>query len=178
VKFKMMIALLGGALLAVPALAAQPVPVPPQVSAYAKQMGDSCRQVGGKPGSSPHLAQRGDLNGDGIADWAIDEGGFDCEGAASLFSGSGGAQVVVFIATRDGGARKAFEHGAFGMRMEQAGGHTVLWLVVGGPMCGQRNARSRADMINCDRPLVWDARHRRMEFAPLSRVRRPSRIAG
>lgn len=177
-KFKVIGALFGAMMLAAPARAA--VPVPPQVSAYARQMANTCREAGGKPGPSPHLAQRGDLNGDGLADWAIDEGGFDCEGAETVFTGSGGggAQIVVFIATRDGGARKAFEHGALGMAMERQGGRTVLWLVVGGPLCGQHNAQSRADMISCDRPLIWDARRHRLEFAPLSQVRRPSRIPG
>lgn len=175
-KMGAVLVMLAGCLGVLPALAGQRGQVPAQVATYARQMAETCQQAGGKPGASPNLAQRGDLNGDGITDWAIDEGGFDCEGAPSLFGGTGGSQVVVFIGTPNGGTRQVFEHGAFGMRMERAGHGEVLWLVVGGPMCGQQKARSRADMMACDRPLVWDAQRGRMDFAPISQVRRPSRI--
>jgi hypothetical protein len=152
-----------------PAVAAGPIPQ--AVAQHAKEMAASCREAGGKPGQSPHLAQSADLNGDGIPDFAIDEGGFDCQGAASLFSGSGGSQVLVYLGDPAGVGRLVFQHGAFGMHMENGGSGAVLWLTVGGPLCGQKNAQSHGDMISCDRPLMWDMRRQRLDFAPLSQMR-------
>ena len=53
--------------------------------------------VGGKPvAPSKNFLVKADLNGDGQIDWAIDEAEFNCDGAASMFSGSGGSQIYVF----------------------------------------------------------------------------------
>lgn len=54
------------------------------------EMTRMCRDAGGKPAKSPGLLQIADLTGDGLPDYVVDQGVFNCEGAASLFSGSGG----------------------------------------------------------------------------------------
>lgn len=149
------------------ALAAPPLPAP--VRAVVDAMIAECRGVGGKPGASPGLVSTVDLNGDGRSDYVIDTAAFDCEGAASLFAGTGGSSVEVFITTADGSAKSAFEHGAFGARVEKG----QLWLAVGGSLCGLKvNAGAvHSDMQACWRPLRWDANRRKLDFAPLDSVR-------
>jgi hypothetical protein len=151
--------------------------VPASVDAYEKHLTDECREVGGIP-AQPDVGfvARGDLNGDGIEDWAFDEGKLNCTGAASIYGGSGGSQIVVFVGVPGDGAKQAFQHGAYGMKLERVGAADTLWLLVGGPLCGQAHPSSRADAISCDRPLLWDQARGRFDFAPLSRARFPSRI--
>ena len=79
----------------------------------------------------------GHLKGDGYTDWAIDEGAFNCDGAWGIFSGSGGAQVYVFAGTSGTRAGESFVHGAYGMRLQHSNGRDILWLTVGGQLCGQ-----------------------------------------
>jgi len=149
------------------ALAAPPLPAP--VRAVIDEMKAECRSSGGKPGASPGLLSQVDLNGDGRADYVIDAAAFECEGAASLFTGSGGSSVQVFAATADGSAAPVFEHGAMGSRVEQG----ELWLAVGGPLCGQKvtDTTPHSEMQACWRPLRWNAGRRTLDFAPLSRAR-------
>jgi hypothetical protein len=149
------------------ALAATPWPAP--VRAVVDAMEAECRGAGGKPGDSPGLVTAVDLDGDGRSDFVIDTAAFDCDGAASLFGGSGGSAVEVFIATADGRAKSAFEHAAFGTRVAQG----QLWLAVGGALCGQAVTAetARSEMQACWRPLRWDAKRRKLDFGPLDSVR-------
>lgn len=126
-----------------------------------------CREFG-TPGDKSGLLQTADLNGDGVTDWVLDQGVYVCNGAASLFGGSGGSQVSVWAGRRDGGASQPFSHGAFGAKVENG----RVWLSVGGELCGQNTAgRSRAEYQGCERPLVWNTRSAAFEFAPVSAVR-------
>jgi hypothetical protein len=143
--------------------------VPEEVAAHMQRMADECKKVGGTP-LSDKFAEQGPF-ADGLEFWAIDEGAFHCDGAASLFSGSGGSQVVVYLSLPNGHARQVFAHGAYGMAIERTGGSAKLWLGVGGPLCGQKGNPTTADAISCERPLRWDAKAQRLDFAPLSSAR-------
>ena len=168
----------GLAVSAIPATASA-VNVPLAVAAYEKQLADACREAGGTPGKpTAAFIAHGDLNGDGIDDWAVDEGGLNCKGAASIFAGSGGSQVIVFVGLPNGDARKAFQHGAYGMKLEVVGSSQTLWLRVGGPLCGQAGSPTHAEAMDCDRPIAWGKEHQRFDFAPLTSIRIPGRISG
>jgi hypothetical protein len=157
---------------------AQSPRVPSEIAAYENTLADECRQLGGTPRgwTSAGFHQQADLTGDGIQDWIFDEGGYQCDGAASIYCGSGshGCQVKVFIGLPKGNARLAFENGAFGFSIERKGSAAVLYLGVAGPLCGQRDLRDFASAIHCDRPVLWNSATRQFEFAPLSSVRHVS----
>lgn len=144
-------------------------PLPPPVQAVIDNMKAECRNAGGKPGASAGLVLSADLNGDGRPDHVIHDAAFDCAGAASLFSGTGGGQVTVFVTNADGSSVRVFEHGAQGARIEGI----EVWLAVGGPLCGQKVAGDapRSALQACWRPLQWQATQRQMDFAPLSRAK-------
>ncbi|MFG6429722.1 hypothetical protein [Roseateles sp. LYH14W] len=126
-------------------------------------------QRGGKPGASAGLVHSADLNGDRRADHVIHDAVFECAGADSLFTGAGGGQVQVFITAADGSAALAFEHAANGVRIESG----EVLLAVGGSLCGQKVAEDtpRSALQACWRPLQWQAAQRRLDFAPLSRIK-------
>ena len=153
--------------------AAAPRDFPPEVAEHMKHMADICEEAGGKPLADKFVVHDR-LNG--VEVWAINEGAFNCDGAASMFSGSGGSQVVVFMRSPDGNAKKVFEHGAYGMEMQRSGPVVTLWIGVGGPLCGQPGSPSHTDSLSCDRSLVWDNAARRLDFTPLSEARIPGRL--
>jgi hypothetical protein len=158
-------------LLSVPALAAA-APMPPEVRGHIEDMKKECRQSGGSPAEpADSFLIIADLNGDGRTDWAIDEAGFNCDGATSTFKGSGGSQIYIFAGITGNRTRQAFMHGAYGMRLEGTAGHARLWLTVGGELCGQTGSFSRAEAISCERPLVWNTLTKQFEFAPLATVK-------
>jgi hypothetical protein len=148
---------------------AAPDKVPEEVAAHMQRMADECKEVGGTPLPDRFVEQGIFANRSEF--WAIDEGGFHCDGAASLFTGTGGSQVVVYLSLPNGHAKQIFAKGAYGMAVERTGGFAKLWLGVGGGMCGQKGNPTHADMIGCERPLRWDAKTQRLDFAPLSSIR-------
>jgi hypothetical protein len=147
--------------------------VPTMVQKAIAGMTSMCKESGGRPGKSPDLLTIADITGDDRPDFVIDQSAFNCEGAPSLFGGSGGSQVSVYVGTVDGQAAQAFAGGAFGVRVDRDAKPARLSLIVGGPLCGQKVSAStpRSDYKSCWRPLVWNAGTRKMDYAPLSQVR-------
>lgn len=136
------------------------------------EMAKSCREVGGKPMPAPDLLQVADLTGDGLPDFVIDQGAFDCQGAASLFSGTGGSGMSAYVGTPDGQATEAFSSYTFGVRIDRQARPARLHVVVGGKLCGQRvpAGMAHSDEKSCWRPVDWHAGRRTMQFAPVSKV--------
>ncbi len=140
-----------------------------------KELGElmkACKEAGGKPAKSPGLLAVADLTGDGLPDFIIDQGAFNCDGAASLFSGSGGSQMAVYVGTPDGQAKAGFDSGSFGTKVDKAVKPAKLSVMVGGPLCGQKVTAktARSDIKSCWRPVVWDAKAGKLQFAPVSQI--------
>lgn len=144
---------------------------PAAVQSRIDEMTQLCSGIG-TPLDSPGLVTVVDLTGDGIPDYVLNEGAFNCDGAASLFSGSGGNQMSVYVGRQDGQAFKAFQAGTFGVKVDQNARPARVYLAVAGPLCGQHvtPGMSHADYKGCLRPLRWNPGARKMEFAPLSQV--------
>lgn len=149
--------------------------LPETVDAHIRDMVDACKRAAGKPVSDPTV-EHGHLAAE-LEFWAINEATFQCEDAASYFSGSGGAQVLVYLSVDGGPATQAFTHGAYAMTIEHVGDLSRIWLGVGGQVCGQAGRPTHAQAIHCDRPLNWDARARTLDFAPLADIRSPDHAA-
>jgi hypothetical protein len=145
-------------------------PAPVQgVLAELKQM---CEDAGGKPAASPGLLQVADLTGDGLADYVLDHGSFNCDGAASLFSGSGGSQMSVYVGMPGGQAKQAFTSGTFGVKLEKGSAPARLKILLSGELCGQKvtERMSRAEYKSCWRPVVWSPRSKAFALAPVSQI--------
>lgn len=153
---------------------AREVSKPPRPVAQAlAEMDQLCRDNDGKPAPSPGLLSRLDLNGDGRPDYALDQGAYVCDGAASLFSGSGGSQLLVWVST-DGpeGWLKAYEGALFELKAEHKPQPRLL-LAVSGAACGQKlkPSTSHAAESSCWRPLKWNPQMKALQLAPLSEIR-------
>jgi hypothetical protein len=162
---------LAGSVVLVCCVAAQAAapPLPAVVAKAVKDTAAICTEVGGKPDTS-NAVKRADLNGDGIEDYVLDGGSVNCDGAASIY-GDREKGVLVYVGDGKGGATEAFNDMSYGMTLEGAGPTAKLWLTVSGLSCGKPPAKDFASENFCDRAIVWNAKTRKFDFAPVSTVK-------
>lgn len=138
--------------------------VPAKLKAHLGQLEKMCTNMGATLENPWQAIQTADLNADGLPDYVVDQGQLVCRGARSLFSGSGGSQVDIFVSDQ-GRYRDAWSGGAFYSTVE----NDTVWLGLCGRYCGDASYRSRADAKCCERALAWDEGTATMELS--SRVR-------
>lgn len=145
---------------------------PKAVQDALKDMQEMCVTAGGKPAKSPGLLTDADLNGDSIPDFIIDESAFICDGALSLFSGSGGSMAVVYIGTPKGQTTKSIVQQNLGIKVNKESKPATLMLMVAGSLCGQEvtPATPHSEMQLCWRPVMWNEENHKLEFAPVSQI--------
>jgi len=119
------------ALLAPPASAQG---LPPALEGFADEQAAACREAGGEPRIGPAFATAVDLDGEGRLDYIVDLAGIECAGAWSLFCGSAGCPVSVWLAGPDGHARVWGDY-AQGWEIVGAGAETALLVHRHGTAC-------------------------------------------
>lgn len=145
------------------------VPWPEPVAHHVHEMEEMCHQVHGVTVEGPTI-EHGHLV-DGPEFWTVDEAGFQCRGAESLFAGSFGSQVSVYIPLSKNPTKPVFNSFAYGLSIEHVGDQSKLWIAVGGDLCGQTGKWTHGSMIGCERSLKWDADSETLKYAPLSEAR-------
>ena len=169
---------LAAVLLAAPALAGKADAAldaggtPAAVKAYIADLDRSCADFGGTPNKSPTLMKWADLNGDGVTDYVVDVGAYDCGGAASAMSnGQSGSTVVVFAGGKDGSAVKAYQGSVYGITISE-GDKPVMSVNLSGADCGQNTDDvSFSNWKSCTRALRWNAGSKSFAFGPLSEAK-------
>jgi len=149
--------------------AAAQTKLPAAVEADLKANADLCRDSGGTP-KTADAVKTADLSADGKPDFVVYVGWIDCEGAASIY-GDREKAVTLYAGDGAGGAVRAFQGAAFDARIEGTGAAAKLWLTVSGGDCGKPPAPDFAHENFCDRALVWNAKTRSFDYAPVSTVR-------
>jgi hypothetical protein len=138
------------------------------------EMATTCLEVNGKPGKSPGILRAIDVTGDGVLDYIIDSHAFNCEGAPNpyLTMDSDSGSVSIYVGTPDGQAIKVFSQGVSGIKINNKSKPAKLFVIVGGVLCGQRNAEklTNSEIKSCWRPLIWNSTTQKMDFAPISQV--------
>jgi hypothetical protein len=149
-------------------------PIPAAVRAWVAELAGICTSSGGRPGRSPALIKYADLTGDGLQDFIVDAGSFNCEGAASAMSnGQSGADLSIFAAGPGNTATKAFSGSVYSNEIDTKGKVPRLYIEVSGVACGQRNAARLpfSQVTSCMRPLNWVAARRVFVLAPMAEKR-------
>lgn len=146
---------------------------PPSATARMNYLVEQCRAASGSVGDGSRVATGADLNGDGIADWVLEEGLFHCPGQPGMFANArSGSNMSVYVGGAPEGSRAAFAHGVYNAAMIEDGGAWTLWGVVGGPMCGQTVTAETppAEIRRCARAVGVGNRSVAAGFAPLNRA--------
>jgi hypothetical protein len=151
------------------AVQAAPPQLPATVAADLKAVAALCAEVGGKA-LTDDAVKRADLNGDGRHDFVLFVGWVNCDGAASIF-GDREKSVTVYVGDASGGARNAFSDSVYHATLEGAGPSAKLWLGVSGQQCGKKPAADFASENFCDRPIAWNGKTGKFDWAPVSSVR-------
>ncbi|MXO50848.1 hypothetical protein GRI42_05955 [Erythrobacter gaetbuli] len=141
-------AIMASAMLVFPAqLHAKPsADVPAQLQTKIDEAASVCAELdGGKFAMEDAAIQRVDLDGDGDEDWALNESGFACSTAASMYGGTGGTMAHFLV---DGTLASMLTRG---WGMAKLGPHAVLLADVHGSQCDGINPTP------CVTASVWDA---------------------
>lgn len=147
-------------------------PVPAAVRMQIAEMGKICREAGGRPAKSPDIMKTADLTGDGIVDYVLQQGSFNCEGAASVMeNGQSGSDVYIFVGGPGNVAAKAYLASVYSSEIQGQGPRARLYVGVSGVQCGHRAAKSFAEQDFCLRPLNWVPARRMFVLAPISEKR-------
>ncbi len=156
-----------------PRLCGEPaLELPSPVVAYVRRVADDCTQLGGKPVSGPKI-EHGRL-AEGPEFWAIDDATLACERAWSVFANPHGWDIAIFVAPPDGQARQFTVSAGFGLAIEGDEKSAKVWASVSGINCGQKAVQTTAEVIGCERALVWNEKAQKLNFAPLSQARPPA----
>lgn len=143
--------------------------LPATVASDLKTIAEECNGVGGKA-MSDDAVRLVDLNGDGRDDYVLFVGWIACEGAASAY-GDRAKEVRVYAGDGAGGASKAFADVAYDAQIQGAGTDAKLWLSVSGMNCGKKPAATFAEEAFCERPIAWNAKTGKFDFAPVSAIK-------
>jgi hypothetical protein len=95
---------------------------------------------------------RRDINRDGVADFVLDYGRFECGGSSTFFCGTGGCLTQVFASLPNGGYAKVLGENVRQIAFRVVRGRPAMVLDLHGSACGKIGAEP------CPRTLFWNGR--------------------
>lgn len=125
--------------------AASELPQPVQAAITAQKKACAPEKVTLKTG----FVTKKDINGDGVDDFIIDYGAFQCGNSTSYFCGSAGCETQVF-ASSSGGYVKVLDENVQGLQFKRVKGRPAMLLGLHGTACGKRGADA------CGATLYWN----------------------
>jgi hypothetical protein len=123
--------------------------LPPNIQAAIKENEKSCDKA--PKFKAKFIAER-DVNDDGVKDYILDYGEFECDGSSTYFCGTGGCLVQVFASLPNGGYVKVLDEDVRDLKFRRVRGRPAMVLDLHGSACGKVGAAS------CPRTLLWDGR--------------------
>jgi TonB family protein len=121
--------------------------LPSVVQAAIKQAQSACGTQ--QPALKPGFISAKDINGDGVTDYVLDYGKFEC-GGSSEYCGSAGCLTQVFVSLPGGRYVKVLDENVRGIRFDQRKGRPAEIIDVHGSACGRIGA------VPCSMILFWN----------------------
>ena len=120
--------------------------VPPQVRT---EINKGCEKP---PVLEPGFLTERDINGDGVPDYILDYGRYQCGGDSLLYCGSAGCLTQVFASLPDGRYAKVLDENVRGLAFRKIKGRPAMIIDLHGSACG------RAGAAACNVTLFWNGR--------------------
>jgi hypothetical protein len=137
---------------ALPSIAAAAAAQPPQALLDAVgRLDRACEAAGGRPARGAFLIAQ-DFSGDGVSDYLVNEGNYECSGRPDLFIDDKQAHVDIYVADHNGDATLAYRERLLAVRVLDGRPH-VVQVAQHGSGCG---AGSNA-ATECGGTLRWNA---------------------
>lgn len=133
-----------------PLMAQAKPPLPMVVLNAMNALDGRCSAAGGKPGTGRYVIAQ-DFTGDGLLDYLLSEGDYDCRGRPGLFRTDGEARVDLFVTDRANRARRVYSERLIGYRV-LAGRPARLQVARRGAACGA----GAAPATRCAGQLAWN----------------------
>lgn len=125
-------------------------PLPAAVLTHMSGLDARCTAAGGKPGSGRYVIAQ-DFTGDGLLDYLLSEGDYDCTGRPGLFRTEGQARVDIFVTDRAGAARRVYSDRLVAYRV-LAGLPARVQIARKGALCGT----GTPPQSQCAAQLAWN----------------------
>ena len=125
-------------------------PLPAAVLTHMNGLDARCTAAGGKPGSGRYVIAQ-DFTGDGLLDYLLSEGDYDCTGRPGLFRTEGQARVDIFVTDRAGAARRIYSDRLIAYRV-LAGRPARVQIARKGALCGAETPPQG----QCAAQLAWN----------------------
>lgn len=130
---------------------------PPEVAAELEDARRTCSDAEGKGVTfGKEAVRRLDLTGDGRDDYIVDLNDAECDGASSVYCGTGGCDFVIFVAKPDGTLTRVFAQRALRYDVLPDRGSRRIRFHLHGGFCGRAGAEGciRTRRIS-DRPFAF-----------------------
>ncbi len=125
-------------------------PIPAVVLTHMNGLDARCTAAGGKPGNGRYVIAQ-DFTGDGLLDYLLSEGDYDCTGRPGLFRTEGQARVDIFVTDRAGAARRVYSDRLIAYRV-LAGRPARVQIARKGTLCGT----GASPQSQCAAQLAWN----------------------
>lgn len=136
----------------VPAAAQTRPPIPAVVLTHMNTLDSRCTAAGGRPGNGRYVVAQ-DFTGDGLLDYLLSEGDYDCTGRPGLFRENGQARVDIFVTDRANNALRLYSDTLVAYRV-LAGKPAKVQIARKGISCGAGVAPN----VQCAAQLAWNGR--------------------
>jgi hypothetical protein len=123
---------------------------PDIVKAAIEDARKQCVEAEGKPGPGEVMARTIDLDGNGRDDLVLDFGKLECDGAQTLFCGTGGCLLQIYLWQRGMEWKLVFDENVRGWKPIKAGGKPALLFHLHGSAC------NRVGYYDCRKTFVFD----------------------
>lgn len=118
---------------------------PPELQAVIEDARQECKDADGRDVTfGPKAVRKIELTGDRRDDYIVDLHGAECDGAASLYCGTGGCNVSILVARRDGSFVTVFDGRAHSYDILSGRGPRKLRFHLHGSFCGGHGAETCA----------------------------------
>lgn len=97
------------------AFAQTQTPPPPSIRTKIQAMDTACGVAGGRPAGGAYIFRQ-DFSGDGVPDYLVSEGGYQCAGKPDAFRANGHANIQIFV-TSGADAQSVFYESVRGYRI-------------------------------------------------------------